>query len=965
MAALQMGVLCSDGRSCVQFVPGLSSNCGFGYKKKKMKSNMVGCGDMICCRPMSVSMRHVESKTNVDSEVEFKPSFGQYLKVMETVKIKRKERKYKSDGDKDCELGEGARDKGGEKLKADKLEEKKTGLRSVVGGARSVEKFGRMAVQEGLKDAESSAGYGKDYSKREFGVNVRNVEGRASTNVKWTRKHEGSAREKLNELDKGVGKTSVWKKQRSPHARENNMEMGTDVQSNFNMNPYDRQEGFSPRAQVSDLQKGKFSKLETHSRYEKDNGGGFKSGKMSPYDRQEGFSSRAQISDVQKGKLRKLEMQSRYEDDYVGGFKSDKMNPYDRQEVFSPSAQIYDVRKGKFQKFEMQSRYKKDNGLGFKGENRTSEMDARKFNKTDISSREIMDDESFGMDRAAFKNLEVIDEGRVSRMLMEERLQRLAKMLNGADIDMPEWMFSRTMRSAQIRFTDHTIMRVIQILGKLGNWRRALQVIEWLQMSERFKSHKLRFIYTAALDVLGKARRPVEAFNLFTAMQQQMTSYPDLVAYHSIAVTLGQAGHMKELFDVIDIMRSPPRKNFNKGVFEKWDPRLEPDIVVYNAVLNACVKRKNWEGAFWVLQQLDQQKIELSSTTYGLVMEVMYACGKYNLVHEFFEKMKKFFIPNALTYRVLVNTLWKEGKPDEAVLAVNQMERRGIIGSAALYYDLARCLCSMGRCKEALMQMEKISKVANKPLVVTYTGLIQACLDSANVKDARFILNRMHGICSPNLVTYNIMLKAYVKSGLFEEAKELYFIMSEDGTHRMNKSDIKDRVLPDIYTFNTLLDATAAAGRWDHFEYFYVQMLQHGFHFNAKRHLRMILDAARANKGELVETTWTHLAHSGRSPPVPLILERFCLRLENDDVAAATSCITSLASSDLGGNGKVRWANVLKDNAQRFKQESVARLMNEIARRQSDSPNPILDIFTTCCEEFLRNSTSSGEKIVN
>lgn len=63
-----------------------------------------------------------------------------------------------------------------------------------------------------------------------------------------------------------------------------------------------------------------------------------------------------------------------------------------------------------------------------------------------------------------------------------------------------------------------------------------------------------------------------------------MSSYPDLVAYHSIAVTLGQAGYMKELFDVIDIMRSPPKKNFKAGAFEKWDPRLEPDIVVYDAV---------------------------------------------------------------------------------------------------------------------------------------------------------------------------------------------------------------------------------------------------------------------------------------------------------------------------------------------------------------------------------------------
>lgn len=68
-----------------------------------------------------------------------------------------------------------------------------------------------------------------------------------------------------------------------------------------------------------------------------------------------------------------------------------------------------------------------------------------------------------------------------------------------------------------------------------------------------------------------------------------MSSYPDLVAYHSIAVTLGQAGHMKELFDVIDSMKSPPKKMLKTSVLVKWDPRLEPDIVVYNAVSGCCL----------------------------------------------------------------------------------------------------------------------------------------------------------------------------------------------------------------------------------------------------------------------------------------------------------------------------------------------------------------------------------------
>lgn len=52
-----------------------------------------------------------------------------------------------------------------------------------------------------------------------------------------------------------------------------------------------------------------------------------------------------------------------------------------------------------------------------------------------------------------------------------------------------------------------------------------------------------------------------------------------------------------------------------------------------------------------------------------------------------------------------MNTLSKEGKLDEAVLAVQNMEKRGIVGSAALYYDFARCLCRAGRCQEALMQV--------------------------------------------------------------------------------------------------------------------------------------------------------------------------------------------------------------------------------------------------------------------
>lgn len=519
---------------------------------------------------------------------------------------------------------------------------------------------------------------------------------------------------------------------------------------------------------------------------------------------------------------------------------------------------------------------------------------------------------------------------------------------------MPEWMFSKIMRSAKIRFSDHSMLRVIQILGKFGNWRRVLQVIEWIQSRERFKSHKLRFIYTAALDALGKARRPVVALNLFYTMQKQMSTYPDLVAYHCIAVTLGQAGHLKELFDVIDSMQSSPKKKFETGVIGKWDPRLKPDIVVFNAVLNACVHRKKWEGAFWVLQQLKEEGQQPTTTTYGLIMEVMFACGKYNLVHEFFKKIHKS--ANALTYKVLVNTHWKEGNIDMAIRAVKEMEGRGIIGTGGLYYDLARGLCSAGRCQEALMQVNKVCRVATKPLVVTYTGLIQTCLDSGNIQNGVYIFKHMRKFCSPNLVTCNIMLKAYLDHEMFEEAKELFEKLLESGNHISSTSDYKDRVIPDNYTFNLMLDACAVQHRWDDLEYVYRRMLQHEYHFNTKRHLRVIMDACRAGKMELLETTWKHLSEADRLPPPLLVKQMFCLKLEQKDYAAAFACVTNHPSCDLPEFSQKLWLLFFKENSHRLRKENLVNLVHEInnVNTRSDSPNLILENLNLACREFLR-----------
>lgn len=58
--------------------------------------------------------------------------------------------------------------------------------------------------------------------------------------------------------------------------------------------------------------------------------------------------------------------------------------------------------------------------------------------------------------------------------------------------------------------------------------------------------------------------------------------------------------------------------------------------------------------------------------------------------------------------------LWKEGKVDEAVEAVRDMERRGVVGESCVYYELACCLCNNGRWHDAMLEVSK-QKITHMP----------------------------------------------------------------------------------------------------------------------------------------------------------------------------------------------------------------------------------------------------------
>ncbi|KAK6125263.1 hypothetical protein DH2020_041007 [Rehmannia glutinosa] len=385
-----------------------------------------------------------------------------------------------------------------------------------------------------------------------------------------------------------------------------------------------------------------------------------------------------------------------------------------------------------------------------------------------------------------------------------EAIKIFINRLSATEVSVKDWKFVRMMRYSGLQFTEGQMLKIVEGLGDKGHWRHALSVVEWVYNSKEHKYFKSRFVYTKLLKVLGRARKPREA------LKGDAHIYPDMAAYHCLAVTLGQAGFIKELLNVIESMKEKPKKIRNMRR-KNWNPELQPDIIIFNSVLNACVQTCQWKGVSWVFQQMRKNGLRPNGASYGLAMEF--------LTHLLFACL------------VLVRAFWEEGKVNDAVQTVRDMERRGVIGTASVYYELARCLCFHGRWEDAILEIEKLKNFVNK----IFGG------------DLHWHDKIFHG------------WRAYV------------------------------------YTFSSMLEASASALQWEYFEYIYKEMTLSGYQVDQRKHSALLVEASRAGKWHLLEHAFDSILEAGEIPPVSFFTEMACQAIIQHDYERAVNIVNTMA----------------------------------------------------------------------
>ena len=130
------------------------------------------------------------------------------------------------------------------------------------------------------------------------------------------------------------------------------------------------------------------------------------------------------------------------------------------------------------------------------------------------------------------------------------------------------------VQRAKLIPTAYAFELVVTALTRKLQWRRAVQVLEWM---DDWNVPKTLVVYNAILTACAKAREVVPAKNLLVQMEKRDGIAPDIISYN--AVVSACASHARHWSDALRVLDQCHRA-----------PGVTPDIYTYTNAIRACAK---------------------------------------------------------------------------------------------------------------------------------------------------------------------------------------------------------------------------------------------------------------------------------------------------------------------------------------------------------------------------------------
>jgi pentatricopeptide repeat protein len=190
-------------------------------------------------------------------------------------------------------------------------------------------------------------------------------------------------------------------------------------------------------------------------------------------------------------------------------------------------------------------------------------------------------------------------------------------------------------------------------------------------------------------------------------------------------------------------------------------------------------------------------------------------------------------------------------------------KQRWYIPDNGVYSKLISVMGKKGQTRMAMWLFSEMKNSGCRPDASVYNALITAHLHTRDkakaLEKVRGYLDKMKGIerCQPNVVTYNILLRAFAQSGKVDQVNALF------------KDLDMSPVSPDVYTFNGVMDAYGKNGMIKEMEAVLTRMRSNECKPDIITFNVLIDSYGKKQEFEKMEQTFKSLMRSKEKPTLP------------------------------------------------------------------------------------------------
>nr|XP_043612659.1 pentatricopeptide repeat-containing protein At3g23020 [Erigeron canadensis] len=372
-------------------------------------------------------------------------------------------------------------------------------------------------------------------------------------------------------------------------------------------------------------------------------------------------------------------------------------------------------------------------------------------------------------------------------------------------------MLRDEMEKNGIEAINSTYGTLIDVYSKGGVREKAMYWLEVMNKKEMEPDEVTMGIVVQMYKTAGQFEKAEEFFKKWSARKSVAQAVPETVKVGANgvvkkAVTLnGDAQTNVSLSSytyntLIDTYGKAGRVNDASEIFEQMlREGIVPNTVTLNTMIHMFGNHGRLEEVASLMQKMDQHQCVPDTRTYNILISLHVKHDNIVMARGYFKKMQEASLePDAVSYRTLLYAFSLRHMVSEAEELVNEMDKRDLEIDEFTQSSLTRMYIEAGMLKKSWSWFNRFH-IQGKMSPECYSASIDAFGERGHILEAEKVFKCCQERRNPNVLEFNVMIKAYGINKKYDEACRLIDSMDDHG------------VFPDKCSYNSLIQTLASA----------------------------------------------------------------------------------------------------------------------------------------------------------